>query len=57
MKEDTIDFNQLFIKDHFNFTEKNCDPFLIQTSLLPKKNLATGGGLRALQQRKTAENN
>lgn len=49
MRDDILNFNQMFSNQFFNFSEKNCDPFLIQTSILPKKNLATGGGLRSLQ--------
>jgi len=54
MRDDILNFNLMFSNQFFNFSEKNCDPFLIQTSILPKKNLATGGGLRSLQQRKNA---
>ena len=49
MRDDTLRFNQLFINKYFNFSERSCDPFLIQTSVLPKKKLAVGGGLRSLQ--------
>ena len=52
MKEDTLDFSSLHANKFFNFSEKHCDPFLVQTSILPKKNLAAGGGLRALQKQK-----
>lgn len=48
MRDDILNFNQMFSNQFFNFSEKNCDPFLIQTSILPKKNLAAGGGLRSL---------
>ena len=50
MRDDTLGFNQLLSEKYFNFSEKNCDPFLIQTSIIPKKNVAAGGGLRSLQQ-------
>ena len=56
MRDDILHFNKMFSNQFFNFSEKNCDPFLIQTSILPKKNLAAGGGLRSLQQRKNANN-
>ena len=56
MRDDILNFNKMFSNQFFNFSEKNCDPFLIQTSILPKKNLATGGGLRSLQQRKNLNN-
>jgi hypothetical protein len=36
MKDDTLDFNKLWISNFYNFSEKSCDPFLIQTSILPK---------------------
>ena len=52
MKEDTLDFHQLFSNDIFNFTEGTHDPFLVQVSMLPKKNIAAGGGLRSLMNRK-----
>lgn len=52
MRDDTLDFNALYVNKFFNFSERNCDPFLIQTSILPKKNLAVGGGARSLQQQK-----
>lgn len=29
MRDDTLDFNQLYIIQFFNFSEVNCDPFLI----------------------------
>lgn len=29
MRDDTLDFNQLLSEKYFNFSEKNCDPFLI----------------------------
>ena len=48
MRDDTLDFNQLFSAQYFNFSERNCDPFLIQTSILPKKNIAAGGGIRSI---------
>lgn len=51
MKDDTNDFTLLFCSEYFNFCSANNDPFLIQTSMLPKKNLAAGGGLRTLQNR------
>lgn len=50
MRDDTLDFNQLLSEKYFNFSERNCDPFLIQTSILPKKNLVAGSGLRSIQQ-------
>ena len=56
MKSDLQDFNKFYSNTFFNFSEKNADPFLVQTSVLPKKSLATGGGLRSLQNRKNAEN-
>lgn len=40
MKDDTYDFNQLFSNQFINFSDKNCDPFLIQASMLPKKSIA-----------------
>ena len=49
MRDDTLDFNNLVSEKYFNFSERNCDPFLIQTSILPKKNVVAGGGLRSLQ--------
>jgi hypothetical protein len=52
MRDDTLDFNGLYVNKFFNFSERNCDPFLIQTSILPKKNLPAGGGVRSLQQQK-----
>jgi hypothetical protein len=52
MRDDTLDFNGLYITKFFNFSERNCDPFLIQTSILPKKNLAAGSGVRSIQQAK-----
>ena len=52
MRDDVLDFNMLFSAQFFNFSDKNCDPFLIQTSILPKKNLAAGSGIRSIQQRK-----
>ena len=55
MKEDVADFNRLYSSQFFNFSEKNCDPFLVQTSVLPKKNLAAGGGIRSLQNRKNEQ--
>lgn len=48
MKSDLQDFNKFYSNTFFNFSEKNADPFLVQTSVLPKKSLATGGGLRSL---------
>jgi hypothetical protein len=60
MKEDLQDFHKLFSNNYFNFSDKTLDPFLIQTSILPKKNLAAGGGLRTLKSIKSepkAENN
>ena len=48
MRDDTLNFNQLWINNYFNLSEKSCDPFLIQTSILPKKNLVAGGGLRSI---------
>lgn len=29
MKDDTLDFNKLWISNFYNFSEKSCDPFLI----------------------------
>jgi hypothetical protein len=55
MRDDTLDFNNLVSEKYFNFSERNCDPFLIQTSILPKKNVVAGGGLRSLQQQKSAK--
>lgn len=55
MRDDTLNFNELFINDYFNFSEKSCDPFLIQTSVLPKKNLVAGGGVRGLQKKKNEQ--
>jgi hypothetical protein len=52
MRDDTLDFNALYVNKFFNFSERNCDPFLIQTSILPKKNLAAGGAVRSLQSQK-----
>lgn len=52
MRDDTLFFNELFIKEYFNFSETNCDPFLIQTSVLPKKKIVAGGGIRSLQKKK-----
>lgn len=51
MKDDLVGFSNLLIADYFNFTTKS-DPFLIQTSVLPKKNLAAGGGFRSIKARK-----
>jgi len=48
MRDDTLDFNQMYAMQFFNFSEKNCDPFLINTSILPKKNVVAGGGVRSL---------
>jgi hypothetical protein len=48
MRDDVLDFNMLFSAQFFNFSDKNCDPFLIQTSILPKKNLAAGSGIRSI---------
>lgn len=56
MKDDTFEFNKLMSFEFFNFSERSCDPFLIQTSMLTKRNIAAGGGLRTLQQRKAVEN-
>ena len=52
MRDDTLDFNLLYGMQFFNFSDKNCDPFLINTSILPKKNVVAGGGVRSLMQRK-----
>jgi hypothetical protein len=57
MRDDTLNFNELYIKQYFNFSEKSCDPFLIQTSVLPKKNIVAGGGIRSLQKRKNETEN
>ena len=54
MRDDTLKFNTMFSNQFFNFSEKNCDPFLIQTSILPKKNIAVGGGVRSLKQMRSA---
>ena len=29
MRDDTLDFNTLYVNKFFNFSERNCDPFLI----------------------------
>ena len=55
MKSDLQDFNQFYSKQFFNFSEKNADPFLVQTSVLPKKSLVAGGGIRSLMNRKREE--
>ena len=53
MRDDTLGFNKLEpLASHFNFSEVSCDPFLIQTSVLPKSKISVGGGVRSLQQRK-----
>ncbi|MFM7852983.1 MAG: hypothetical protein ACKO96_13975, partial [Flammeovirgaceae bacterium] len=39
MKDDTLNFNKLWISNFYSFSEKSCDPFLIQTSILPKQNI------------------
>mmetsp|Transcript_41444 Transcript_41444/g.63228 ORF Transcript_41444/g.63228 Transcript_41444/m.63228 type:complete len:90 (+) Transcript_41444:1485-1754(+) len=52
MKDDTLDFNQMFCTKFFSFSDRNCDPFLIQTSILPQQKVVAGGGLRSLKQRK-----
>lgn len=39
MRDDTLDFNKLYMSTFFNFSEQNCDPFLIQTSIAQKQNL------------------
>jgi len=48
MRDDTLDFNKLYLSAFFNFSERNCDPFLIQTSIAVKQNLAQGSGVRSL---------
>lgn len=48
-----MDFCKMFANKYFNFSEQNSDPFLIQTSIFPKKNVAAGSGLRALKTRKS----
>ena len=52
MKDDTLDFSRFFCAKFFSFSERNCDPFLIQTSILPQPNVVAGGGIRSLKQRK-----
>ena len=54
MRDDTLEFKTLNCSKFFNFSEKNCDPFLINTSILPKKNLAVGGGIRAMKNQREA---
>jgi hypothetical protein len=53
MKDDTLNFNKLWISNFYSFSEKSCDPFLIQASILPKQNVVVGGGIRSLLQKKT----
>ena len=37
MRDDTLNFSKLWIGKFFNFSSHQCDPFLIQTSILAKK--------------------
>jgi hypothetical protein len=50
MKNDTIEFSKMLIKEFFNFGETRGDPFLIQLSLAG--GVVAGNDIRALRQRK-----
>lgn len=56
MKDDLLDFATLYISRFFNFSEKNCDPFLVQTSILPKSTMAGSGARSLMQKRQQAQN-
>ena len=56
MRDDTLDFNKLYMSAFFNFSEQNLDPFLVQTSITEKQNLTQGNGVRALLKKKQEAN-
>ena len=56
MKDDTLDFNKLWVAAFFNFSESSCDPFFMQTSVRPKNQLAAGGGIRSLKKQQESKN-
>ena len=39
MRDDTLDFNKLYMSAFFNLSDQNLDPFLVQTSIAEKQNL------------------